>query len=44
MSDRNTYMYYDMEPVTFGINKDKNLIVQFTVFIQLYTPATDTIR
>ena len=31
------YLYYDMQLVTFGINKDKNLIVQFPVFIQPYT-------
>ena len=26
-----------MQLVTFGINKDKNLIIQFPVFIQPYT-------
>ena len=26
-----------MQLVTFGVDKDKNLIVQFPVFIQLYT-------
>ena len=26
--------YYNMQLVTFGIDKDKNLIVQFPVFIQ----------
>ena len=26
-----------MQLVTFGINKDKNLIVQFPIFIQPYT-------
>ena len=26
-----------MKPVTFGIDNDKNLIVQFPVFIQPYT-------
>ena len=31
------HLYYDMQLVTFGINKDKNLIVQFPVFIQPYT-------
>ena len=30
-------LYYDMQLVTFGINKDKNLIIQFPVFIQPYT-------
>ena len=27
-----------MHLVTFGIDKDSNLIIQFSVFIQLYTP------
>ena len=31
------HLYYDMQLVTFGINKDKNLIIQFPVFIQSYT-------
>ena len=31
------HLYYDMKLVTFGINTGKNLIVQFPVFIQLYT-------
>ena len=31
------YLYYDMQLVTFGIEIDKNLIVQFPVFIQPYT-------
>ena len=31
------YPYYDMQLVTFGINKDKNLIIQFPVFVQPYT-------
>ena len=31
------HLYYDMQLVTFGINKDKNLIAQFPVFIQPYT-------
>ena len=30
------HLYYDMQLVTFGIDKDKNLIVQFPVFIQTY--------
>ena len=29
-------LYYDMKLVTFGINKENNLIVQFPVFIQPY--------
>ena len=36
MIDR-LHLYYDMQVVTFGINKDKNLIIQFPVFIQPYT-------
>ena len=31
------HLYYDMQPVTFGINKDMNLVVQFPIFIQPYT-------
>ena len=28
------YLYYDMKLVTFGIDRDRNLIIQFPVFIQ----------
>ena len=31
------HLYYDMQLVTFGINRDKNLIKQFPVFVQPYT-------
>ena len=31
------YLYYDMRLVTFGIDNQRNLIVQFTVFVQPYT-------
>ena len=31
------YLYYDMKLVTSGIDKDKNLIIQFPLFIQPYT-------
>ena len=31
------HLYYDMPHVTFGIDKDMNLIIQFPVFIQPYT-------
>ena len=31
------HLYYDMLLVTFGNNKDKNLIIQFPAFIQPYT-------
>ena len=28
------HLYYDMKLVTFGIHKNKNLIIQFPIFIQ----------
>ena len=31
------HLYYDMQLVTFGIDKDINLVIQFLVFIQPYT-------
>ena len=31
------HLDYDIELVTFGINKDKNLIIHFPVFVQPYT-------
>ena len=31
------YLYYDMKIVTFGIDKQKNLIIQFPIFVQPYT-------
>ena len=30
------YLYYDMKLVTFGIDYQKNLIIQFPVFVQPY--------
>ena len=30
-------LYYDMQLVTFGIDKDMNLVIQYTIFIQPYT-------
>ena len=30
------YLYYDMTLVTFGIDQDKNLIIQFPMFVQPY--------
>ena len=30
-------MYYDMKLVTFGIDDQRNLIIQFLVFVQPYT-------
>ena len=37
------YLYYDMKLVTFGIDNEKNLIIQFPVFIQPYTQAKLTL-
>ena len=37
------YMYYDMKLVTFGIGYQMNLIIQFPVFIQLYTQTKLTL-
>ena len=31
------HLYYDMQLVTFSVDKDMNLIIQFPVFIQPYT-------
>ena len=31
------YKYCDMKPVMFGIDQDRNLIIQFPVFVQPYT-------
>ena len=31
------YLYYDMKLVTFGKDNERNLIVQFPVFVQPYT-------
>ena len=31
------HLYYDMPRVTFSIDKDMNLIIQFPVFVQQYT-------
>ena len=31
------HLYYDMQLVTFGINSNMNLVIQFLVFIQPYT-------
>ena len=30
------YLYYDMQLVTFGIDRETNLVIQFLVFIQPY--------
>ena len=34
---KGVYKYYDMELVTFGIDQDRNLIIQFPVFVQPFT-------
>ena len=31
------HVYYDIQLVTFGIDKDRNLIIQFPIFVQPYT-------
>ena len=31
------HLYYDMQLVKFGIDKDMKLVIQFPVFIQPYT-------
>ena len=31
------HLYYDMQLITFSIDKDLNLVIQFPVFIQPYT-------
>ena len=31
------HLYYDMQLVTFGINRDMNIVIQFPVLIQPYT-------
>ena len=33
------YLYYDMKLVTFGIDSQKNLIIQFPVFVHPYTQS-----
>ena len=37
------YLYYNMRLVTFGIDKQKNLIIQFPVFVQPYTQTELTL-
>ena len=31
------HLYYDMKLVTFGIDKGRNLIIRFPIFVQAYT-------
>ena len=37
------YLYYDMKLVIFGIDNDKNLIIQFPVFVEPYMQARLTL-
>ena len=37
------YLYYDMKLVTFGIDQDKNLTIQFQVFVAPYMQARLTL-
>ena len=37
------YLYYNMKLVTFGIDNQKNLIIQFPVFVQPYTQTKLTL-
>ena len=37
------YLYYDMKLVMFGIDKQKNIIIQFPVFVQPYTQTKLTL-
>ena len=37
------YLYYDMKLVTFGIDYQKNLIIQFPIFVQPYTQTKLTL-
>ena len=34
---RRLHLYYDMNLVTFGVDEDRNLIIQFPIFVQPYT-------
>ena len=31
------HLYYSMQPAIFGVDKDRNLIIQFPIFVQPYT-------
>ena len=37
------YLYYDMKLVMFGIDNDRNLIIQFPIFVEPYTQARLTL-
>ena len=34
---RKLHLYYNMKLVTFGIDRKRNLIIQFPIFVQPYT-------
>ena len=38
------YKYYDMKLVMFGIDQDRNLMIQFPVFVQPYTQKSLTLH
>ena len=38
------YLYYNIKLVTFGIDNEKNLIIQFPVFVQPYTQTKLTLH
>ena len=38
------YKYYDMKLVMFGIDQDRNLIIQFPLFIQPHTQKPLTLH
>ena len=37
------YLYYDMKLVMFGIDNQRNLIIQFPIFVQPYTQTRLTL-
>ena len=37
------YLYYNMKLVTLGIDKQKNLIIQFPIFVRPYTQTKSTL-
>ena len=37
-------MYYNMKLVTFGIDSQQNLIIQFPVYVQLYMKTKLTLH
>ena len=41
---KDMYKYYDMKLVTFGIDQNRNLIIQFPVFVQPYAQKPLTLH